>query len=89
MPDLADAPVPWSDAQLEYIDQQLTNYVAVRARHREDIRLYAHIDADLPMRYHIKQVATCSTRIQDLLDMRLQLMGLRAQGGGAGEVHTV
>lgn len=79
MPDLADAPIDWSDAQLEFIDQQLANYVKVRARHREDIRLYAHIEARLPMLYHIKQVTTCSTRIQDLLDMRLRLMAMRAQ----------
>jgi ferric-dicitrate binding protein FerR (iron transport regulator) len=89
VPDLAD-PTDWRTTQLEFIDQQLKDLVANRERHRRDVARYAYLDAHLPLSYHVQQVATCTTRIQVLLDLRLEVAaGTYEVGGSTGEVHTV
>lgn len=87
MPDLQDEavhlddPEHWSVAQLEYVDQQLTNHVRTRDRHRTDVQMYARIHATMPMRYHQTQADHCTTRIDELLDLRLRVVSRAAQGG--------
>lgn len=66
--------------QLEFIDQQLADYQRARTRHRADVRMYEQVGASLPMRYHAQQVATCTHRINNLLDLRIGLV----QGEGQG-----
>jgi hypothetical protein len=70
----------WATGQLEFIDSQLSNYAHNRARHRQDVVLYARVGAHLPMRYHQTQVAQCTARIEALLDLRLQAMAHAQQG---------
>jgi hypothetical protein len=88
MPDLvpderlhADDPEHWLTGQLEFIDQQLSNYTHNRARHRTDVALYARVQAHLPMRYHQTQVAQCTTRIDALLDLRLHVVAQAQERG--------
>lgn len=81
MPDLAD-PTDWRTTQLEFIDAQLRDLVANRERHRRDVALYSHLDAHLPLSYHVQQVATCTARIQVLLDLRLDVGAGTAEVGG-------
>ena len=89
MPDLRPAPMDhdnptdWLHAQLEFIDGQLTNYTAVRDRHRTDVVMYERIGAQLPLRYHRAQVEQCTTRIEALLDLRLQVVQQAQDKGGA------
>ena len=42
--------------------------------------MYARIQATMPMRYHQTQADHCTTRIQELLDLRLRVQARAAQG---------
>lgn len=74
-------PEHWIVGQLEWIDGQLSNQVRNRARHRTDVQLYARVQAHLPLRYHQQQVDHCTTRIDELLDLRLRVVQRAAQEG--------
>jgi hypothetical protein len=74
-----DGPEHWLTGQLEFIDSQLANHVRTRARHMVDVATYTRLGAQLPLRYHQAQADHCTTRIQELLDLRLQVMHKGAQ----------
>jgi len=69
-----EPPEHWAKAQLEWVDSQLSNYTHNRARHRADVQLYSRAGAAMPLRYHQAQVDHCTTRITELLDLRLRVM---------------
>jgi hypothetical protein len=78
-----DDPTDWLQAQLDWLDDQLSRQAQNRDRHRADVRLYEAVHATMPMRYHTAQVQQCTTRIDDLLDLRLRVVQRAMQEGAA------
>lgn len=84
-----DDPEHWLHTQIEWIDGQLSSQVEARHRHRADVAVYERRGVTMPKRYHERQVDHCTTRIGELLDLRLRVVQKAQAQGVDSALHPM